>query len=86
MIEAEGVPAGRIQVNWYDSGLFYHTLSEDLAGATHQVCSEVDVDWYRTSPRKQGLAKLGDYPASDGPSFGCSEDPPAYRAKGMTFH
>jgi hypothetical protein len=89
-LKAEGVPSLNIQVNWYDSSLFYQTISEALGGAglaaTHQICSEVDADWYRDSPGKQGLADAGDYPCSDGPSFGVGEDPPAYRAKGMTFH
>ncbi len=89
-LKAAGVPAGRIQVEWYDSSLFYQALSEDLEGAglagTHWICSEVDADWYGGSPGKQGLAALGDYPVSDGPSLGCSETPPAYRAKGYTFH
>jgi hypothetical protein len=72
-LKLEGVPAYRIQVNWYDSGLFYQTINEDLEGeglaATHQVCSEESVEWYKTSPGKQGLMKLGDYPCSDGPDF-----------------
>lgn len=72
-LHEEGVPSASIQINWFDSSLFYDLLLNDLGGkglaATHQVGSEKSVNWYRDSPGKQGLMALGDYPCSDGPDF-----------------
>lgn len=72
-LKAEGVPVTHIATNWYDSSLFYDTILNDLEGKglafTHQINSEGDANWYRDSPGKQGLAKLGDRPSADGPSF-----------------
>jgi hypothetical protein len=86
---AAGCPASQIEIDFYDSSLFYQTISEDLGGKglaeTHRICNEVDVDWYKNSPGKQGLMRLGDFPCSDGPSYGIDETPPAYRALGLTF-
>jgi hypothetical protein len=88
-LKAEGWPVDQIQVNWFDSSLYYSIIKDDLEGrglaATHRINSEVDVNWYRDSPGKQGLMKLGDYPCCDGASFGVDENPPAYRANGLTF-
>jgi hypothetical protein len=79
-LKAEGWPVDRIQINWFDSSLFYSILKDDLEGrglaATHQICSEKSVDWYKTSPGKQALMALGDYPCSDGPDFHDSEAAP----------
>ena len=79
-LKSEGWPVDHIQVNWFDSSLFYSILKDDLEGrglaATHQVCSEKSVDWYKTSPGKQALMALGDYPSSDGPDFYDSEGAP----------
>jgi hypothetical protein len=74
-LKAAGVPAERIQIEWYDSSMYYATLSESdhLGGrgfaATHCICSPEDLSWYETSPGKASLAALGDYPCSDGPGF-----------------
>ena len=72
-LHAEGVPSALIQINWFDSSLFYDLLLNDLGGkglaATHQIGSEKSVNWYRDSPGKQSLMALGDYPCSDGPDF-----------------
>jgi hypothetical protein len=88
-LRSAGCPPEQIQIGFFDSSLFYATLSEDLEGrglaSTHRINSEVDVNWYRDSPGKQGLMKLGDYPCCDGASFGVDENPPAYRALGLTF-
>jgi hypothetical protein len=79
-LKAAGVPAERIATEWYDSSLFYETISSDLGGRglafTHGVNSEKSVNWYRDSPGKLELAKLGDRPSSDGPDFYDSEGAP----------
>jgi hypothetical protein len=79
-LKLEGVPVTRMQVNWFDSSMFYAVISEDLEGdglaATHQVNSEKSVDWWKTSPGKQALMAMGDYPCGDGPDFYDNEGAP----------
>jgi hypothetical protein len=88
-LKAVGVPSSHIQVNWFDSSLFYNEINDTLGGsglaATHRVLSPHDVSWYANSPGKQGLMKLGDYPSSDGASFGNDEKPPVLETTGYCF-
>jgi hypothetical protein len=70
-----GWPRERIQVEWYDAGLYFDEISlanylngQGLA-ATHRICSPEDLSWYETSPGKQALAALGDHSSSDGSGF-----------------
>lgn len=88
-LKAVGVPSSHIQVNWFDSSLFYNEINDTLGGvglaATHRVLSPHDVSWYANSPGKQGLMKLGDYPSADGASFGNDEKPPVLEASGYCF-
>lgn len=89
-LNAANWPDSRIQIEWYDSSMYYDTLSSpdhlDGAGlaATHRCVTPHDVDWYANSPGKQGLMRLGDYPCTDGPTFGADETPQVV-AHGLTF-
>lgn len=86
-LKSVGVSSNRIQICSYDSGACYDTLVYDLDGnglsAQHMVNSDKSADWWRDSPGKQSMMRLGDYPCGDGPDMYIQENPPEYLAEGL---
>ena len=69
ILKTEGIRE-HVQVNWFDSSLFYQLISEDLQGkglaAIHWYGSEQSADTLKVGMMASHLIPNGTYPCSDG--------------------
>ena len=70
ILKAVSIPLNHIQVNWFDSSLFFKLISEDLQGkglaAIHWYGSERSADTLKVGMMASHLIPNGTYPCSDG--------------------